>query len=59
MDEFRLVRLLKLLTQSIVAVPYVRLKDSFSKADFPIKDMTGMWSIDVYFKGKKSKIVIV
>lgn len=51
MDDFRLIRLTKMLTQSIVASPYVRLKRIFSEISMPVKDVTGMWSIDIHFRG--------
>ncbi|PRP81402.1 hypothetical protein PROFUN_11023 [Planoprotostelium fungivorum] len=49
LDDMILMRLLRTLTQSIVAAPYLRLKSAFSAVQLPVKDVNGLWSIDVRF----------
>eukprot|EP01117_Protostelium_nocturnum_P004871 TRINITY_DN1764_c0_g1_i1.p1 TRINITY_DN1764_c0_g1~~TRINITY_DN1764_c0_g1_i1.p1 ORF type:complete len:719 (+),score=172.49 TRINITY_DN1764_c0_g1_i1:305-2461(+) len=50
LEEIKILRILKLMSQSIVAPPYMRLRNTFAAINLPVKDLAGFWSIEVHFE---------
>jgi len=53
----KLMALVKVLNQSILASPYISLKKKFDAFDLPIVDVSGSWLIQTVFKGYEIVVI--
>jgi hypothetical protein len=56
-SDSKTVTLLKLLSHSTLATPYLMLKEKFNEIGFPIKDISGSWNLQVVFRHAEIHVV--
>jgi hypothetical protein len=55
--DSKVLQVMKVINQSMLAPPYIALKSIFAGVDLPVTDMGGFYSIKVVFK--QSEVVVV